>query len=139
MESKGNMSEGSFVVYGMLGVSIAVLLTILTLADRDVPLTIAIYCVAFSIPMLVASVFAIKLEEQYETSVGCPFATGWTLLGAALALASLVMIFWHFSWWCGVAFLVASALSAAAYVYMWLFTPTFRRDDEEANPDGEQT
>ncbi len=112
------LNRGDRAMYaGLLAVSVTALSIVSTKEALDMPLRIAIFCFAASIPFLAFCTERVRIDAQYSSrthSIGIDLAEGIGIFGC---LAGLSAIFWHISVYATLVF--AGSVFAANWLHVW--------------------
>lgn len=106
------------VTAALIGVSTVIVVQLLQLTSFDIPLKIALYSFAVSIPMLTAYFVIVWLKTDYAILVDVWSETFAGVVGGGCSIVGLGAIFWHFSMPIGITFIVAG-IAAFGMVAAW--------------------
>ena len=119
--------EDKLTTAALLAVDIALLMQMLQLSALDMPLSVSLYCLSASIPLLVLHYFELELDKQYKLVT---FNWYLTLTPAAWvgSIVALAAAFLHFSI---VAAIVFASTSLFAFIALVRYGRTLVRINAE--------
>src|SRR6185437_16490872 len=101
---------------GLVVFSVATITQLLGRDALDRSLTLALYCMAGSLPLLALLLIANTIEKFYEViHLSCLFGL-LSLLADTWALVGVACVFWHYSIGMGVMFIVSTVLA----IVLWM-------------------
>jgi hypothetical protein len=127
------MKEDRLMCAALAGASIVAVIQLLSAEKMDIPLWVAVYSFAISIPFLGFYFLFIVLQSHYESAKKPKiwfFILG-LLFGPLASMIGLCAIFWHFAWAAGLLFATVSIACIISYV-------AFRSRIESVNKNPEQ-
>ncbi len=112
------IKEDSLICAALAGTSIVAVIQLLGAEKLDMPLWIAVYSFAVSIPFLGFYSLFLILRSHYENS---KIPKNWffglmLLFGPLASMIGLCAIFWHFAWAAGMLFWSISGVCTISYV-----------------------
>lgn len=96
---------------GLMAISLLFVGVIVNNISLDNPLTISLFCFAFSIPGLAMSIFEQSLNEIYGFGVKYWPKYILSFLSVIATIAGVCSVFWHFGWQYALVFFCASFLA----------------------------
>ncbi len=93
---------------GLAGFSGVCVVQLLGIGHLDVSLTIAVYAFMIAIPLLVKDLADAQSEEHHGITINLKMRITATVTGITSSMVGISAIFWHFSQWIGMLFILLS-------------------------------
>lgn len=104
--NKADLNRLELIHGGLLAISVVVLMELLAKSSLDTPLTISLYCLAISIPLITLQILTLRADLQYEFTINHWFTIHTGIAALLISFVGLGAMFWHFFWIVGVIFVV---------------------------------
>jgi len=101
------------IVSALLGLDIAVTLTLLNIDALDPPLVVAMYACSVSVPLLTGSIVMLLDEKHAARSTSGTGPDSLFVFGVLASIVAMGAIFFHFSDYAGWLFLASSGVALA--------------------------
>ena len=107
-----------YVYIGLLGVDFLMLLQLLSIKPLDISLRFSLYCFAIAIPQLaIIGIFIIK-EARPHYSIAPKVRLFCSYAGLIPSLLGILCIFWHFSQFIALLFIISSIFAYIFWAYL---------------------
>lgn len=100
--------ENLLIATALISVSMIITIELINQKTKSTELWVALYCFAFSIPLLVGSVASMYLEKLYLIRADIWYLKICNFFGCFLSIIGLCAVFFNFSKIIGIVFLIAS-------------------------------
>lgn len=103
-----HQQENLFIATALISTSMVIIIQLINERIDTLQLSIALYCFAISIPLLVGSIAALYLERLYKIRAHIWYLWICNFFGCFLSISGITSIFFNFNWIFGTIFLASS-------------------------------
>ncbi|MWB96227.1 hypothetical protein GON26_17835 [Flavobacterium sp. GA093] len=103
-----HQQENLFITTALISMSMIITIQLINEKLNSLQLTIALYCFAISIPLLVGSIAALYLEKLYKIRAHIWYLWICNFFGCLLSIVGIGAVFFNFNWILGTIFLLCS-------------------------------
>lgn len=103
-----HQQENLFIATALISTSMVIIIQLINERIDTLQLSIALYCFAISIPLLVGSIAALYLERLYKIRAHIWYLWICIFFGCFLSISGITSIFFNFNWIFGTIFLASS-------------------------------
>ncbi len=114
-----NETTNRAIFAGPLAIALVAVIQLIGVSTLDTPLVVGLYSFSVAIPLCAFGVFNILTESGCPYTVYPLYRNILEFVGVAGSFTGTTAIFWHFNWYMGMSFMLASGLSVAAYLHLY--------------------
>ena len=104
------------IIGGLAAFSGACVVQLLGLSQRDISLSVALFSFALSLPLLIRDLLDVQAEEHHEITINLEARLIATITGITGSIFGIGAIFWHFSPWICMVFILSCFWSAQTHL-----------------------